>query len=230
LVLALLLVAAGMLFWHAARRGDAFAISSVQLPEEPGFTIPAWVMGTNLWELDLRALSEHLKSQQPGLKDVRVTRRPPNRVQIEAVARVPVAQVQVGDWHLVDAEGFILPASDPNGVEGMIRLLGVSAGSPTLRAGTVNHSDRLRVALRAAEMARRRAAARESQITAVDATNPRDLRLTLSDGAEVRCGSIDELETHLSRLDEALQALASRPMSVRSIDVRFDEPLIEPAT
>ncbi len=229
-LLFVLVFAAAGLFWHVARRGEAFMISWVQVPEGAGLRVPSWVVGTNLWKLDLRALADDLHGQRPSLKAVRVTRRPPNTIVIDTVPRVPIAQVQLRAWHPVDAEGFVLPEGDPDGVTGLIRLHGVSTGQEPLRAGVVNRGERLNLALRVAERVRRGPGTLPAEIAAVDVAHPRDIRLTMAGGTEVRCGAFDELETHLSRLRATLKVLAQRPMRVRYIDVRFDEPVIEPRT
>ena len=104
--------------WAYAQRCDAFRVVEVSLPEHASFTLPASIIGTNLWRLDLHKLSEALEAQQPWLKEVRVIRRLPNGVRIEPIARIPVAQVRVDLPAATAAQAGRWPPHLPLGPEG----------------------------------------------------------------------------------------------------------------
>ena len=88
--------AVGAAVWCGASRSDAFRVTAVQLPLNSALKIPELVIGQNLWAVDLNAVAEGLKRQQPFLKQVRVIRSIPNTLRVETVQRTPVAQVRIG--------------------------------------------------------------------------------------------------------------------------------------
>ena len=94
LLLGGLLLLSGWALWSHLECADAFRITQVVLPPQSSLTLPAGVLQANLWRVDIRALADELQQQQPWLKAVRVVRRPPNVLWIDAIARVPVAQVR----------------------------------------------------------------------------------------------------------------------------------------
>ena len=50
------------------------------------------------------------------------------------------------------------------------------------------------------------------------------------DDMEIRCGSEEELDEQLGRLKTALDQISRHKISVRYIDVRFQEPVVSPRT
>lgn len=219
------LVAWGL--WGYAQRSDAFRITQVNLPQDSTLRVPPSVMGTNLWSLNLRSLSEELHQQQPWLRQVRVVRRLPNTVRIDALRRIPTAQVKLDRWYQVDGEGFILPEGRTEAFEGLIRLSGVNK-TGTLRAGKDNSDERLQLALRVAKGIRRSPVFVARKLAEVNVNDPQQIRLVLDGETEVRCGSEIELDAHLQRLRAVLKTLARQQLDVRYIDVRFQEPVVGP--
>ena len=231
------LIAGSVWIWGYMQRTDAFRIARVALPVEASLKVPESVIGENLWRLDLGALAERLHQQQPSLKEVRVIRQLPNTLCIEPVKREPVAQVrldlpaplarQAGRWYPVDREGFILPepASEPS--ERLVRITGFEHASG-LRAGKDNADERLQLALRVLGVLRRSPLVMARRLTELNVAEPQQIRFTLGETTEVRCGAETELNAHLERLRAALKAIAKRPLATQYIDVRFPEPVIAP--
>lgn len=217
--------------WGFAQRAEVFRIAQVELPADSSLHVRRPLIGENLLTLDLGALAEELKRQQPGLKEVRVVRRLPDTLVIEPITRVPVAQVRIGQWHPVDADGFILPEGRVEPAERLVRLAGFERGGPALGAGKESHDDRLRLALRVLAALRRAGSLMARRLTEVDVSDPQLIRFFIDGGAtEVRCGSEAELGAHLARLEAALKAIDRHPFEVGYIDVRFQEPVIHPRT
>ena len=241
-----LVVAAGLALWALwgyAQHADAFRIEHVSLPPDSALRPRLPIIGENLWALDVRALADDLKQQEPWLKEVRVVRQMPNAVRIDAIPRVPVAQVrldlpapsqnvgraQAGRWYPVDREGFILPDGRAEAAGALVRLSGFDHADG-LKAGKGNADERLTLALRLLVSLQREAPAIARRITEINVTDTRELRFTLDGKTEVRCGSEAELDAHLARLRAALKAVAKRSLDARYIDVRFQEPVIGPRT
>jgi len=234
-----LLLGMSWTFWSYARHAEAFRITRVVLPPDSTLKLPEPLIGTNLWQTDLRALAMDLKSQQPWLKEVRVTRQAPNGLEIAVIPRVPVAQVHLDRWYPVDAEGFILPQVSAVPVKGFVQIVGCER-SGNVKIGKVNSDERLRAALHTLRMLRRTPILVSRQVTEVNVADPQQIRFLIDRPAtpfggvpaggeiEVRCGSDAELEAHLKRLHTALKAVTKQSLVVRYIDVRFAEPVIGP--
>ena len=223
--------------WRYAQRADAFRIERVVFPADSALRLRAPIVGQNLWALDVRALADDLKQQQPRLKEVRVVRDMPNAVRIDAVPRVPIAQVrldlsasaQAGRWHPVDREGFILPDGRAEAADGLVRLSGFDYADG-LRVGKGRAGERLALALRVLDVLRREAPAIARRVSEINVAEAQQLRFTLDGKTEVRCGSEAELDMHLARLRAALKVVARQSLDARYIDVRFQEPVIGPRT
>jgi cell division septal protein FtsQ len=208
----------------------------VYLPPQSSLQLRQPLIGANLWDLDIRALADDLKKQQPWLKEIRVVRQLPNAIRIEPIPRVPIAQVridlsaQAGRWYPVDRDGFILPESNADPADRLIRLVGFERTGGALRAGRENTDERLKLALRVLEALRRAPSLIPRRLTEINVGNPQQIRFLIDGETEVRCGSEAELGAQLERLQAALKAVAKQPLDVRYIDVRFQEPVIGPRT
>lgn len=218
------------LVWEYARSTDAFRIADIAWPAGVSFQVDRPLLGSNLWEVDIGALAQELRSQQPSLKDVRVVRQPPNALRIEAIPRISVAQVRLSRWHPVDGGGFVLREASPEPSSALIRIVGIETSGQAIKAGKENDHERLALALRIVERLRRSPLAISRRVTEVNVADSEQLRLLVDDETEVRCGAEPQLDAHLDRLRAALAALAKQPMAVRYIDVRFQEPVISPRT
>ena len=228
--LATFVVAGGVAWatWAAVRISPAFNVTTVHLPMESALRVPPGVLGANLWAVDLEALSGTWQAQQPFLKQVRVTRVPPSSLRVDIRERMPIAQVQVGTWHPVDAEGFILPQSSAAPMDGLIALKGVAEAKTPLKVGRVHEGARLQTALRMARVLTGSSLLRGQRVISIDAGDPAQLRFTLDGDMEIRCGSEEELATQLKRLRVALETVWQHQVAVRYIDVRFPDPVIGP--
>lgn len=234
LILSGVLLMAGWALWDHARRTDAFRITQVLFPSDSSLTLREPILNTNLWDLDIHALARELKRQQPWLKEVRVIRQLPNAIRVEAIPRIPVAQVRLpppvggaGRWHPVDQEGFLLSPGSPAASEDLVRFSGTG---PALSIGKANTDERLLLALRILQKLRRSPVLVSRRLTEINVADPQQIRFVVDGELEVRCGSEPELDAHLSRLRASLRAVSQQPMSVRYIDVRFKEPVVGPRT
>lgn len=232
-VTAICVVAAGWALWGYAQRADAFRIVHVQLPPQASFQLRTPLIGANLWRVDLGALAETLRRQEPWWKDVRVIRVLPDTIRIVAIPRVPSAQVRLAGsgtarWYPVDGGGFILPEGSAEPAERLVRLVGFQRAGIALKAGTDNREERLQSGLRILQGIRRAQPFIWRRLTELDVGDPDQLRLVLDDEVEIRCGSETELDTQLARLRQALKAVARRSLKARYIDVRFQDPVVGP--
>lgn len=237
LVAALFMASWGLAMF--AKRTDAFRIERVELPSQVSEHVRERLLGKNLWAVDIGALAAQLKVQTPWLKDIRVIRQLPHTLRVEVVERHPVAQVRLGEWHAVDAEGFVMPQGQHRPDKRLVQVVGLNPGGPGLAVGRVNSHPRLQLALRVLEQLVQAPAVDAQYITQLDVNDPRQIRFRLDAAAlpsgvpvpagrtiEVRCGSEPELSVHLQRLSDAMRVLGAQPVSIRYIDLRFQDPVV----
>ncbi len=208
---------------------DAFAVTTIQMPAGTALRVPE-VRGQNLWSVDVRAMAEALNAQQPELAWVRVTRVIPSTLKVDVLERTPAAQVQLGQWHTVDREGFVFDTSTAQPQPDLVILKGVADPKSPLAAGRVNANERLMLGVRLARVIAQAPVLKGHTVTTLDVGDPRQVSFILDDGIEVRCGSEEELAGQLSRLEAVLRRLARQSLAIRYIDVRFPEPVIGPKT
>jgi cell division septal protein FtsQ len=222
--------ALGWSVWRFGRDAEVFRITQVILPPQSTLKVRGSLIGTNIWDLDIRSLAAELKQQEPSLKEVRVVRRLPNAVRIDPISRLPVAQLKLDRWHAVDRDGFILPGGRAEPDERLVRLSGFYQAGIPLRAGRENSEDRLAMALRVLGALRKSPSLVSRRLVEINVADPQQIRFSLEGETEVRCGSETELEAHLARLRSALKVIGRRSLDARYIDVRFQEPVIAPRT
>ena len=228
LILAALLAALAWLLSAYAQRVEAFRVTQVVLPSDSSLKVRQPLIGENLWRVDLQTVADDLKKQQPWWKEIRVIRQLPNTIRVEPIPRVPVAQVRLEQWHLVDAEGFILPQGQATAETHWVKLTGVDRAAAPLKAGRLNTDDRLRLALRMLVTLRHARVATSHRLTELNVADPHQLRFILDDQLEVRCGEETDLAAHLERLRAAFKAMRRHPLAAGYIDVRFREPVVSP--
>ena len=228
-VLALALCAASAWgVWRLVTVSDAFRVTRVELPAGvEDLTVPE-LRGVNIWSVNLPALAEALNDQRPEWKWVRVTRLLPTTIRIDVRQRAPVAQVQLGTWHAVDAEGYVFATGAAERLPDLPSLQGAAEPKAPVKAGRVNASTKLGLGVKVVDALRRADALRAHRLTSVDVGDPRRLTFMLDDAVEVRCGSADELDGQLARLGAVLQRLEQQAISVRYVDLRFPDPVIGP--
>ena len=236
---ALCVVLAGMgwALWGFVQRAEAFRVTHITLPPESALKLPPSILGLNIWSVDVRGLAQELKEQQPWLKAIRVARELPDTIRIEAIPRVPVAQLRGDRWYPVDAEGVVVPEAGPAPIEGLMQIVGCEHVR-SLQVGKTVGDERVQLALRVLTRVRRAPATISRRVVEINVGDPQQLRFRITLGAsplamaegeslvEVRCGSEAELDAHLERLQGVLKVVTRQALPVAYIDVRFPEPVI----
>ncbi len=216
--------------WDFTHRADAFRVVDVRMPSEPVFKLKEPLLGRNIWALHLPDIAHELRAQQPWLKDVRVVRKLPNIIEIQVIPRRAVAQIKLDRWYRIDGEGVLLPELVSPDTPGLVRVLGVRVGRASLKVGAASPDEGLQLALRVMKRVQSSPVLTARKLEAVDVSDPAGIRLMLDGETEVRCGAEDELSSHLERLRTALRAVQEERLTVKYIDVRFQDPVVAPRT
>jgi hypothetical protein len=241
--------------WGYVHSAEAFRVVQVHSTPQTPFTLPASLIGTNLFTVDLRALSMELQQQQPWWQAVRVVRHVPHTIRIHPVPRVAVAQVDIPPisarradraWYPVARDGVILPEGRAEPVRTLVRIVGCQRDT----AQPERLDERFTLALRVLTQLMRSPRAISRRVRELNVADPQQIRFVLDDDVEVRCGREEELDAHLVRLRAALQALKGSwfdsahhdpergqhgrgrvegsSVEVGYLDVRFQDPVIGP--
>jgi cell division septal protein FtsQ len=67
------------------------------------------LIGKNIFSQDLRALKTQIEQEEPDIKCISIQRIPPGEVVFILKRRLPLAQIKLVRFHLVDDEASILP-------------------------------------------------------------------------------------------------------------------------
>lgn len=220
----------GLALRESLARSEAFRITTVRLPAQSPVKVPDSVIGQNLWTIDLKALAEDLRSQRPDLKRVRVTRLLPDTLQVETVARKPIAQLKLGQWHAVDRDGFIFPRPSQTVWNELVIVKGLEEAKPLLKVGRENAHEQLLLALRMVSRLQASPTLAGHRLTAVQVGNPKQLSFLIDDDIEIRCGDEPALDRHLDRLRTVLRSVSRNQVAIRYIDMRFQDPVVGPRT
>lgn len=224
----------GISLWATAsfiQQSDAFQITALTIPANLELKLPSTLVGQNIWQVNLRGLSEQLQRQRPDLKEIRVIRQLPGSLRVNAIARIPVAQLRLDRWYRVDRDGFILPQGTAVPQERLVRFSGLTYSEGSLKAGRANTDERLKLALRVLDTLRQAPTPVSHRVVEINVADSQQIRFVLDDELEIRCGTEAELAAHLARLQATLKMLAKQPsMPIRYIDVRFEEPVVGPQT
>jgi len=97
-----------------------------------------------------------------------------------------------------------------------------------LKPGREQANDRLRLALRMVEQLTQSPVLIGRRVTAVNVSNPKQLAFMLDQDVEIRCGDEGSLSHHLQRLRTVLRRVSRHQLAVRSIDLRFKDPVVSP--
>ena len=181
---------------------------------------------TELYHIDLLEVQNRIMAQ-PFIKSARVNRRLPGTVAIEVIEREPIASVNVGKPHLVDAEGVMLPdigapkKFDVPGIIGIDGLRPERAGVPIMNKELFNAIDVLKEAIKIDSVVYR-------MISEVDMNHGGEIILYSSDvGVPVLLGregvpkKLLMLETFWSRF-----VSSGDVEKLGYVDLRFDDQVV----
>ena len=88
----------------------------------------------------------------------------------------------------------------------------------------------MQLALRVLEELTQSRVVSPERISAVNVRDAQQIQFVLDARTEVRCGAELELTVQLRRLKDVLKVLHRKRLAVQYIDMRFEEPVIGPAT
>jgi len=181
------------------------------------------VLGTNIFELDAKKLSERIKRKFPTFYSVTVTRFLPSELRIVAHERIPVALIRRDLYYLFDAEGVVLSSFYQDSLVSYPFLIGLENKLPRVKVGMAYDLEPLRLSLRLALALR--TLAPSLKVTKIDCQDPGNLSFYLENDVLVRIGN-KNLESRVRLLPAIIKSIGPELTGVRYIDLRPKEPVI----
>lgn len=187
------------------------------------------LVGTNIFRIDTRRLSNRIMKKFPTLSSVTATRVLPSRLAILAKERMPVAVIKRDAYYLFDTDGVVIARFPLSEVPDFPVLVGLDHELGALRVGATYPAKGLKEVLRLARVLRvhrfSMEAALPMKITRIDASDLSDLSFYLGEALLVRVGSGD-LDRKIDLLPSILKSLSAEISRVKYIDLRPNEPAV----
>lgn len=180
--------------------------------------------GRNIFDVDVKFISDRIKNDFPVIKEAHVTRVLPNRLEIEIIPRVAAALVKSNGHFPVDRSGVVLPSRMES--EDLPVITGLSYLFLP-RAGEKLNNPQLESAFLLLDALRKNNIMRDYKVTAIDASNHKNLSFYLANSIEVKIGD----EGFPEKLKMLKMALARKDLdkdSIKYIDLRFRDIVIGP--
>lgn len=189
------------------------------------------ILGTNIFRIDTRKLSERIMRKFPTFSSVTATRVLPSQLSIVARERMPVAVIKKDAHYLFDTEGVVIARFSLSESPDFPTIAGFENELGALKVGAIYPNRSFKEVLRLARVLRVRRFAIDAaldsklKITRIDAYDPSDLSFYLGETLQVRVGSGD-FERKIGFLPSILKSLSAEIGSVKYIDLRPKEPAV----
>ncbi|MFC1552642.1 cell division protein FtsQ/DivIB [Candidatus Latescibacterota bacterium] len=179
-------------------------------------------IGMNIFEVDLRQVSETLENQFTA-EDFTIYKRLPNSIRIHVNEKTPVALLNVKELIGVDKNGVPLPHVGAELAENLPILTGISTVA-SLSDSTV--TERLKAGLALLEKIKDKAPSTYKRISEINVSNMNTLGISLIDnGLEVIIGEKDWIRK-IPVLDKVINEITMNRKAVKAVDIRFGEKIV----
>ena len=192
----------------------------VSLPTLEGMAQP--LMGQNIFQLDLKSVTEQFKAN-PWIENVSAVRRLPRGIRIEVQERTPFARIQLDKTYLMDHYGvLIVPDNKQYGDLPLItgvKARGVELGNEIPVAGIVP-------GLQAMHFMNQLGAFKDDSIQKFHMSSPRKLVFTTQTrGIDIYL-AVDRIQEGFENLKIILDAMDSNLTGIQYIDLSFKDKVV----
>jgi len=221
---------------------DYFRINDVIISSQDRIDL-SYLKGVNLFKVDLKGLSASILRDYPAFKAIRIIRVLPDRLFVEFVRRIPVAQIKLYRYFYTDTDSVLFgPHSDP-GQEELPVILGLETKIFGAKPGIRYNVRELQLALSIIKEVNRSRALKDYKIDSIDVSSPGFASIMLSfplqspvhlqpGGREGK--SVLEIKLSQGNLEDKFNILGNflsqsnnDRYNISYIDLRFKEPVIK---
>jgi cell division septal protein FtsQ len=191
-----------------------------------GMKLPAHIINTNLFAVDIKDISAQLKNSYPQYKDIVVKRQFPDTLRIDFVRRMPLFQIKLdGRYWFVDEEYVVIDGPHPSPYPDMVMVQAVLPKRMDVFAGkkiSFSHADRVSLLLDELGL---QDFLGNFNISRIDAYSLNDIWFDL-DGVEIRVGA-DDYAKKLSLLKRLILPRFKNDFErIEYIDLRFKDYVV----
>lgn len=219
-------VAAGLTAW--TRTAPLFKLSTIDVggnclvPLQLALEMAPVEKGTNIFAVDLKAMEKAME-QDPRIQEVIIRRELPSKIVITIREREPVMLLSAGQLYGVDEEGMVIPMDQGEGQKDIPVLTGIF---PEIQPGAGFAHPGIQRGLEIRQALFQVSPSLLDEVSEINVAQPdAPLLYLVQGGAQVRLGSGD-LHVKLRRLWIVLGDLATKGISVKSLDLRFKDQLV----
>ena len=224
-----LLIGGGLLMVRQyVEASPAFTVTRIVEPAAAGWRRTLALDGLPLLQVNAGAVASQLERANPQMRFVRVTRRWPSTIVIDAEQRQPIAQLHLREYLPMDAEGFVFAVGTPAPQPSLPVIDGIEAPGQTVTPGTLTQTPRAQLALQLLTLLRNTPALRQESVALLNMSDAHQITFRLRRGIEVRIGEVTEMPKRLERLGPILAKLQQQGLTPQYIDLRFADPVIGP--
>lgn len=215
------------------KNSDYFRISEV-ITNEGNAVDLAYLVGENIFALDLSRESGYILEQNPVYRSVRLIRIPPGRIFAYLVKRKPIAFVKLYRIFSVDADGVLFTVPQDLEILDLPLVTGLETKIFGPKVGRKYNVKELVFALNTIKAFRFYKGLRSYRIKKIDVANLNNasvfveiaLKAGLPQWMEIKLGE-DGLKSRMNILATVLTQARQDLPNIKYIDLRFKEPLIK---
>jgi len=226
----------------ALRSLDYFKIKEVILNKPEGDLDFSYLIGRNIFNLDLKKESGYISELYPAYKKISLVRILPDRLCVVFTPRLALAYVKLYRYFYVDNEMVLFDIPDGQGEAELPLIAGLEKKISGVKPGKRYNIKELAAALNIIKEARANILLKNYQIKRIDVADPdnatcfmvvpgeptgnRQASLAVPQVIEVRIGQ-SGVNARMRVLADMLNQLKKDSVNIKYIDLRFKEPVIK---
>ncbi|MFH1837415.1 MAG: cell division protein FtsQ/DivIB [Candidatus Omnitrophota bacterium] len=211
--------------------GKNFIVENVIVNNVRGYTfdkdkenIREYYHGRNIFTIDLAQAGMMIENNFPHFKQITVRRVLPDTIEVDIVAREPLAVIDSGSGVVIDAEGFVIDVN--SNIEKLTEIRGITFFFSLPSKGTVINNKSLEKALTILKGIEEILPMIKKDIDYLDVSDRRNLVLSVT-GVEIKMGESNFLRK-LKKLREITQDPDIDITDMNYIDLRFEDAVLSP--
>lgn len=217
-------------------RSDYFVAKEVEMininGDDAGSVEPAIRLriegNRNIFKIDLKSLQYEITESHPELKNIKVNRVLPDRIQVFYKRRVPVCQARTSSrYFLISKDAVVLLNPKKYGIEGLIIVSGVFIEDSRLPKDRKLHAINMHVALRLIQQIKETGFAEKYPVEEIDVTEEYNPIMLLKNGINIKVGKRN-FKRRAAALLKVLEDLEKKELKPKFIDIRFEDIIVTP--
>jgi len=181
-------------------------------------------VGRNIFDIDINSLSSMIKHDHPTIKDVKVKRILPNKLEIDIVPRIAIAKIKSYAYFPVDRSGMILSPEIKSGKLPVISGLSIWLRP---RVGERLKNKQLDIAFSLMDAFKNMPGVQSYHLSSIDVSNYKNVSFYIDDNIEVKIGG-EDFQKRLKALEKTLKNPELDRRNIKYIDLRFKDVVIGP--